>query len=282
MHYPTQSRFGVGGFIVPMAQRRMFSKDITEHDAFLEMPLSTQALYFHLGMQADDDGFVSPNRIMRMIGAQPDDLKILITKKFVLSFEDGILVIKHWKINNYLRIDRYKETRHKEKMALIIEKSNGSYSWYTSGIPVGIPLVDAGKVRLGKVTSEADAFAENKTDNNMPINKYSDDYEEGFINADGDGSLEGIKKPQTKKYPNAPAVRKVFQEVLGLNPANWKVNKNQLLACENLFTERGIEKVKNALEFYKENKDREFCPRIDSPYDLDAKYVKLSQFKTKS
>lgn len=133
-----------------MSQRRMFSKDITENDAFLEMPLSSQALYFHLGMQADDDGFVSPNRILRMIGCQSDDLRILIAKKFVLSFPDGVIVIKHWKINNYLRPDRYKETTHIEKKELLRLKDNGSYSWYTNGIPNDIPLVDAGKDSIGK------------------------------------------------------------------------------------------------------------------------------------
>lgn len=129
-----------------MAQRRMFSKDITEHDSFLEMPLSTQALYFHLGMQADDDGFVSPNRIMRMIGCQLDDLKVLIGKKFVLAFEDGIVVIKHWKMNNYIQRDRYKETVHAEKLALLQVKTNGSYKLDTECIQ----NVHAGKVRIGK------------------------------------------------------------------------------------------------------------------------------------
>lgn len=129
-----------------MAQRRMFSKDITENDNFLDMPLSSQALYFHLGMQADDDGFVSPKRIMRMLGCQQDDLRILVAKKFVIQFEDGIIVIKHWKINNYLRNDRYKETLHKEKLALLTIKSNGGYKLDT----IGIPLVDAGKVSIGK------------------------------------------------------------------------------------------------------------------------------------
>lgn len=125
----------------------MFSKDITEHDSFLEMPLSTQSLYFHLGMQADDDGFVSPNRIMRMIGCQIDDLKILLSKKFVLPFEDGIVVIKHWKMNNYIQKDRYKPTVHLEKLALLLVKSNGAYTLDTKCIQ----NVHAGKVRLGKV-----------------------------------------------------------------------------------------------------------------------------------
>ena len=79
-----------------MAERRMFAKTITESDAFLDMPLSTQALYFHLGMNADDDGFVnSPKRIQRLAGASEDDLRLLIAKRFVLAFESGIIVIKH-------------------------------------------------------------------------------------------------------------------------------------------------------------------------------------------
>ena len=113
----------------------------------------------------------------------------------------------------------------------------------------------------------------------MSWNKYSDEFEEGVIDLDGDGSLKPEKKPQTKKYPNAPIIRKVFQEVLGKNPADWNKNVTVLQACENLYTERGVEKVRNALEFYRENKDREFCPVINSPVDLDRKYEKLSRFK---
>lgn len=141
-----------------MAQRRMFSKDITENDAFLDMPLSTQALYFHLGMQADDDGFVSPNRIVRMLGCQADDLKILVVKKFVLQFDDGVVVLKHWKINNYLRNDRYKSTPHKDKLAQLSVKSNGGYKLDT----IGIPVVDAGKVRIGKVRIGKDIYSSSK------------------------------------------------------------------------------------------------------------------------
>lgn len=115
----------------------------------------------------------------------------------------------------------------------------------------------------------------------MIWNKQSEDYEEGVIDLDGDGSLLAEKKKPTRKYPNAPAVRKVFQEVLGKNPANWRVNKTQLQACENLFTERTTEKVRSALEFYQENKEKEYCPQISSPYDLDSKWTKLGEFKLK-
>ena len=117
--------------------------------------------------------------------------------------------------------------------------------------------------------------------NDMGWNKTADDFEEGFVDFDGDASVTAEKKPQTKKYPNAPKVYKVFQEVLGKLPANWKINKTQLLTAENLYTERGLEKVKNALEFYKEHKDQEFCTQITQPSDLDAKWTKLGEFKKK-
>ena len=130
-----------------MAERRMISKKITDTDAFLDMPLSARCLYFTLGMLADDDGFVnSPRSIMRQCGASQDDLKILLAKKFVLSFETGVIVIKHWKINNYLRSDRYKETKFVEEKSLLAIKENGAYS--INGIPVGIPSI--GKVSIGK------------------------------------------------------------------------------------------------------------------------------------
>ena len=115
----------------------------------------------------------------------------------------------------------------------------------------------------------------------MSWTKYSDDYELGSIDADGDGSVQEEKKPRTRKYPNAPAVRKVFLEVLGKNPADWNRNTTVLQACENLYTERGLDKIKNALLFYREHQDEEFCPVINTPVDLDRKYTNLSRFKTK-
>lgn len=119
-----------------MAQRRMFSKSITESDAFIDMPLTTQALYFHLGMVADDEGFVDkPKAIMRLIGANQNDLDILIAKKFLLRFETGIVVIKHWKINNYLQVDRIAETNYKEERSELLLQDNGSYS-LTFGEPL--------------------------------------------------------------------------------------------------------------------------------------------------
>ena len=109
-----------------MARKRMFDIEIVDTDLFLEMPQSSQNLYFHLGMRADDDGFVSnPRKIIRTIGANEDDLKILITKKFIIPFDSGVIVIRHWKINNYLRNDRYTETLYKEEKKLLVEDENG-------------------------------------------------------------------------------------------------------------------------------------------------------------
>ena len=131
-----------------MAERRMFAKTIIDSDAFLDMPLSTQALYFHLSMRADDDGFINnPKKIQRMIGASEDDLKLLILKRFIIPFESGIVVIKHWKIHNFIRTDRYKETVYQEEKAQLTQKDNKAYSLIEpcnvdsipSGIPTGIP-----------------------------------------------------------------------------------------------------------------------------------------------
>ena len=112
-----------------MAERRMFTQKIVDSDAFLDMPLTSQALYFHLNMRADDDGFVNnPKKIQRMIGASEDDLKLLIAKRFVLAFENGVVVIKHWRMHNLLRKDRYSPTQYQEEKAKLELKDNGSYT----------------------------------------------------------------------------------------------------------------------------------------------------------
>ena len=140
----------------------MFAKTIIDSDAFLDMPLSTQALYFHLSMRADDDGFINnPKKIQRMIGCADDDLKMLVAKRFIIPFESGIVVIKHWKIHNYIRGDRKKATAYPEEMALLTEKENGAYSLLTDKCqssdsqltdkcPHRLGKASLGKVSLGK------------------------------------------------------------------------------------------------------------------------------------
>ncbi len=137
-----------------MAQRRMFSPEIVESDEFLTMPTSSQALYFHLGMNADDDGFIQPKILMRACGFAEDDLKILLAKRFLLAFDTGVVVIKHWLIHNLIRGDRYKPTRFVEEKKSLILKENKAY---TEAVKLGCqndnqmaPQVRLGKVRLGK------------------------------------------------------------------------------------------------------------------------------------
>lgn len=129
-----------------MAEKRMFSKQIVDSDAFLEMPLSTQALYFHLSMRADDDGFLNnAKKVMKIIGANQNDYDLLVAKSFVIQFPDGICVIKHWRINNYLRKDRYTETIYQEEKSHLTVQPNGRYSFRNAVessdvLPLGIPV----------------------------------------------------------------------------------------------------------------------------------------------
>lgn len=160
-----------------MAQRRMFSPQIVGSDAFLDMSTSARELYFQLGMYADDDGFVNPKRIMRMVGASDDDLRLLMTKRFVLPFENGVVVIKHWRINNLVRKDWYKPTQYLEEKSHLYLKKNGSY---TDDSEQGKPLVNEPltnsltQVRLGKVNTKD--FAEAKS--SLPIEIVSDEKKE--------------------------------------------------------------------------------------------------------
>ena len=132
-----------------MAERRMFAKTIIDSDAFLDMPLSTQSLYFHLSMRADDDGFVNnAKKIQRMLGCNDDDLKILLAKNFIIPFENGVCVIKHWLIHNYIQKDRYKPTVYKDLKDKLSTKDNRAYSLDTQCIQF-VDSLDT-QVRLGK------------------------------------------------------------------------------------------------------------------------------------
>jgi hypothetical protein len=136
----------------------MFSMDIIDTDHFLDMPATTQLLYFHLSMRADDDGFVSsPKGIIKLIGASEDDMKLLIGKQFAIRFDSGICVIKHWKIHNYIQKDRYRETIYQEEKLMMKEDINGAYLLDTECIQNGSkvdPQVRLGKDSLGKLSKE--------------------------------------------------------------------------------------------------------------------------------
>lgn len=196
-----------------MAEKRMFAKTIVLSDAFLDMPMSARCLYFTLGMLADDDGFVgSPRSIMRQCGASTDDMNILLAKKFLLKFDNGVIVIKHWRINNYIRNDRYTETVYTEEKAMLDSKDNGGYtlkeqdtSQYDTlmndtnniGIPVGIP---------SGIPDDNQRYTQNRIDKNR-IDKSS-------INttSSNDDAFDVFWKAYPKKVGKADA-RKKFKKI---------------------------------------------------------------------
>lgn len=133
-----------------MAERRMFAKSIIDSDAFIEMPMSARLLYYDLSMRADDDGFVNaPRKIMKFVGASIDDMNILIARKFVISFDNGVVVIKHWRIHNYIQTDRYKETNYKEQKAMLTLDENKAYKLQNNECIQNVYRLDT-QVSIGK------------------------------------------------------------------------------------------------------------------------------------
>lgn len=203
-----------------MANKRMFSLSVIDTDKFLDMPVSSQLLYFHLGMRADDDGFVSsPKRIARTTNCGDDDLKILATKGYIIPFESGVVVIRHWKQNNQLRSDRYRETVCKNEKATLsiidniyIESTNDT----PNGIPAGIPNDIPASVPTGKPT--VDSMVDSTTYHREPqysIGKYSIDKDSIDKSSIDKSSIEkvedresidnrgyGGKKERERKEPN--------------------------------------------------------------------------------
>ncbi len=156
-----------------MAERRMFAKSIIDSDAFLDMPLSAQALYFHLSIRADDEGFVgNPKRIRSMIGASEDDYKLLIIKRFLLVFPSGVVVIKHWKIHNYIQSDRCKPTTYMEERATLSLDGKKAYvervdtpciqNGYSSDTQVRLDKVSIGEDRLIEENAASGALPASK------------------------------------------------------------------------------------------------------------------------
>lgn len=196
-----------------MAQRRMFSPKIVASDAFLDMPTSSRELYFQLGMYADDDGFVNPKRIVRMIGASEDDLKVLVAKRFVIPFENGVVVIKHWAINNLIRKDFYRETSYLEQKKMLVVKENGAYTEAGNKM-LTISSPSIGKDRIGKDTTEKSVEKEEKLINRKNIEEVIHYFYE----------LKGWK------YKSTPAQQNLFRRYL--RPA-----KELLELCEGSLTE---------------------------------------------
>ena len=194
-----------------MARRRMFSLDVVDTDKFLDMPSSTQALYFHLGMRADDDGFVSsPKRIAKIVNCSEDDLKLLIAKKYLIPFESGVVAISDWKINNWIRADRKQSTRYKYEKSLL-DINNYVYTLTTEKQP-SVNQVSTkchtedsiGKDSIGKdsIDKELGEVPKKKTPEetiNSTINSYTDNPELKQALIDFIEMRKRMKKPPTIK-----------------------------------------------------------------------------------
>ena len=220
----------------------MFSKDITTSDAFREMPTSSQALYFHLGMEADDDGFLDNYKgLMRAVNATDDDLRILIAKRFLILFPSKVVVVKHWLINNTIRKDRYSETKHLDEKRALLVKENGSYTELSNGLPSGNQVATQYRIEEDRIVS---ATREEK-----PL----------------------------KKYPNAPIVFKWFSHP----EPSWQIDTTQCKHAELLFL-RGEETVKQALAFHAKHADLEDRPMITKPSHLETKWNELIEFANRN
>lgn len=212
-----------------MARKRMFDIEVVDTDLFLDMPQSTQNLYFHLGMRADDDGFVSnPKKIIKLIGANEDDLKILIAKSLIIPFESGIIVIRHWKLNNYLRKDRYIETIYKKEKNMLNEDENGVYSL---GIPNDNQMLTNGQPSIEENSKEKKSKVNNKA----------------FVPP----TLDEIKKYINEKELKVDGLHfyNYFTEGNWIDSKGDKVkNWKQKLLTWNGYTESKETKAKNAME----------------------------------
>lgn len=168
-----------------MAERRMFAKSIVLSDAFLDLPMSARCLYFTLGMLADDDGFIgNPKAIMRQCGASNDDILVLLQKRFLLTFESGVIVIKHWRMNNYLRNDRHISTTYVEELATLRLDEKGAYTERDRlGIPSDNQMTTNGIPRIGE-----DRLGEDRLDKDR----------EGVVSSDEDESPKQDVVPYQK------------------------------------------------------------------------------------
>lgn len=228
-----------------MAERRMFAKTIIDSDMFLDMPLSTQALYFHLSMRADDEGFINnPKKIQRMIGSSDDDLKVLIAKKFIIPFDSGIVVIRHWRVHNYIKKDRMKETIYQfEKSMLFLNESNE----YDECIQTGSSLVPnciqtgssldtqdrLGKGRLGKGRlAEEDARGRAHEAAAPAVPGLSDCVREYEANI---GTISAYVGECIKQHLDsgleAELVIEAIHEAAANNARNWKYIDSILIRC---------------------------------------------------
>lgn len=244
-----------------MAYKRMFNNDVVGSDHFLEMPATSQALYFHLGMRADDDGFVNPNTTMRMTGSNKNDLDILLGKKFVIQFQNGVLVIKHHRMNNNWNSRDCKRTVYTEEFAQLYIKENRAYTLDGSQGE----LAESGYRQLPKGNTR-ETPRQNRIEENRIVGEQS--------------SQEVLEVQEIQEKPRTPSKYPHSKEVFSWFPSpqkSWGINTTELKHAELLY-DRGENSVKSALQFHAKHEDYEDRPKITKPSDLERKWEDLIEF----
>lgn len=225
----------------------MFSPQIVESEEFLSMPISSQALYFHLGMNADDDGFIQPKLTMRQVGSTDDDLKVLLTKRFLLVFDGGVVVIKHWLIHNLIQKDRYHPTRFLDQKKRLFVKENKAYTETTDSVNKMLPEVRSDQVRSGQIRLDQET-------------------------KDSRATRRG-KKPVFTTL--GAEVLKAFEAIDPKNKTYYS-NTTQRGACDFLVVEYGLEKVKQAITMLPQiNQQKLYIRQITTPHELKENWVKI-------
>lgn len=251
-----------------MAERRMFAKTIIDSDAFLDMPISARLLYYDLAMRADDDGFVnSPKKIMKIVGATQDDLSILAVRKFIIPFDNGVVVIKHWYIHNYIRKDTYNETPYKEQKELLEFDENKSYRIKNTDeasrqLPVDVPLT---QVSIGKESIDKNIYIVGEPTTEKPKkDSYMNQIEEilSYLNEKTGKKFTSRSKSSVKMIKDRLREGYVvdeFKAVIDNKTAAWGNNPDMriYLRPETLFRPSHFDSYLNDVEDEKQKRKRE-------------------------
>lgn len=237
-----------------MATRRMISLNIVDSDAFIELPVAAQNLYFHLAARGDDDGFIGNiRRIANMLGAGDYEIDLLIDKRFILTFPSGVVVIKHWLIHNYIQNDRYHATKYLDEKKTLQVKDNRAYTEC---------IQDVSKVDT-----------ENRIDKTR--------LDKGIQRAQ---KRTRVVKKSPKKVPDfnplGAEVIKAFEEVDAKNKTYY-ANKTQRAAADFLLSEHGLDKILKVIALLPKTNQLSYFPTITSPYDLKEKWAKLESAMVK-
>lgn len=203
-----------------MAEKRMFAKTVIDSDQFLDMNMSARLLYYDLGMRADDDGFITPKKVMRMTGASADDLKVLIAKGFIIPFQSGVIVIRHWWLNNYIQKDRYRPTIYEEEMKqLFVDKENNKEYAF---------LEDVNNMDTDCIQDVSRMYPQIRLDKNRIDKEEKEKKEESKI------TDTYVMDELEKRFPDNPEIETAFESVMGFVEMRRKAGSKAKLTARAL------------------------------------------------